>query len=156
MVEMPPVRLSSRLTFFYKFILPTAWILGYGAGTIGLFMSRDPNARGSAVGFAAATLLGALIFAKWCFPLKTVVAGKDGILVSNFLRQIEIPYPQIASLGETWLNRGQYATIRLNGDSPFGSEIRFLAYARFTLRFWSDHPAVVLLRERAQLARPAS
>jgi hypothetical protein len=148
MVEMPPVRLSSRLMFFYKFIFPTVWILGFAGGTLAMFMSRDPNARGPAVGFAVTTVLGGVLLSAFCFPLKTVVADGGGIVVGNFLRKIEIPYSQLASIDESWLNRGQYATIWLNRDSPFGQRIRFLAYARFTLRFWTAHPALVMLRER--------
>jgi hypothetical protein len=156
MAEMPPVRLSSRLTFFYKFIFPTAWILGFAGGTLGMFMSRDPNDRGPAIGFAIATVLGTVLLCASCFPLKTVVAASDGIVVGNFFRTIEIPYAQVASIDESWLNRGQYATIWLSGDSPFGQRIRFLAYARFTIRFWTDHPALVMLRERVQSAHSRS
>jgi hypothetical protein len=156
MVETPPVRLSSRLTFFYKFIFPTVWILGFAGGTLGMFMSRDPNARGPAIGFAIATVLGTVLLSASCFPLKTIVAAGDGIVVGNFFRKIEIPYAQVASIHENWLNRGQYATIWLNGDSPFGQRIKFLAYARFTLRFWTAHPALVMLRERVQQAHSRS
>jgi hypothetical protein len=156
MAEMPPVRLSSRLTFFYKFIFPTVWILGFAGGTLAMFMSRDPDARGPAIGFAVATVLGTVLLSAFCFPLKTVVAAGGGIVVGNFFRKTEIPYAQVVSIDENWLNRGQYATIWLTGDSPFGQRIRFLAYARFSLRFWTDHPALVMLRERVQLAHSSS
>lgn len=156
MLEMSPVRLSSRLTFFYKFIFPTVWILGFAGGTLGMFMSRDPNARGPALGFAVATVLGTVVLSASCFPLKTIVAVGDGIVVGNFFRKIEVPYAQLASIDENWRNRGQVVTIWLNGDSPFGQRIRFLAYARFTIRFWTDHPALVLLRERIELAHSRS
>ena len=96
-------------------------------------ISRDPNVRGSAVGFAVATLVGTALLSAFCFPLKTIVAAGDGIVVGNFFRKIEIPYAQVASVDQSWLNSGQHATIRLKGDSPFGQRIRFLAYARFTL-----------------------
>jgi hypothetical protein len=153
MVEISPLRLSSRLTFFDKFIFPTVWSLGFAGGTLAMFMSRDPNNRGAAVGFAAATLIGTLFLSAVCLPLKTVIAAQDGIVVSNFVRQIEIPYHQIASVDENkWLST-RVTTIWLNADSAFGQKIRFQPYTQFTLGFWRDHPAVVLLRERVKLAQ---
>jgi len=43
-------------------------------------------------------------------------------------------------------------TILLKGDSAFGRELRFQPYTYFTLLFWKDHPAVVELRRRVELA----
>jgi hypothetical protein len=153
MVDQIPMRLSSRLTFFYKFIFPTVWILGFAGGTLAMLMNRDPGARGPAIGFAVATVIGTILLAAFCFPLKTVVAAREGIIVGNFFRQVQIPYVQIASIDGSWLYRGQYVTIRLNVDSPFGQRIRFLAYSRFTLLFWDPHPALVTLRENVESAR---
>jgi hypothetical protein len=87
-----------------------------------------------------------------CFPLKSVVAGRQGILVSNFFRELEIPYPQIAGVRENkWLNT-RVTTIWLRTDSAFGQQLRFQPYSHFILLFWRDHPAVVELRRRVQLA----
>jgi len=72
--------------------------------------------------------------------------------VSNFFREIQIPYPQIASIDENkWLST-RVTTIWLKTDSAFGEVLRFQPYTRFTLHFWRDHPAVVELRRRVQLA----
>ena len=153
MVELPRVRLSSRLTFFFKFIFPSVWLLGFSAGT--LSMLTRSNERGVAIPYGVATILGALVFSKACFPLKTVVSGQDGIIVSNFIHKVEIPYAQIDSIDENkWLNT-RVTTIWLNADSAFGQEIQFQPYAQFLL-FWRDHPAVVALRERVRLATERS
>ncbi|MFL5312360.1 MAG: hypothetical protein ACJ79H_18150 [Myxococcales bacterium] len=144
------MRLSSRLTFVTKFIFPTVWLLGFSAGTLAL-LTRSGE-RGMAIPFGVATILGALLFSKLCFPLKSVIAGRDGILVSNFFREIEIPYPQIASIDENkWLNT-RVTTIWLKTDCAFGQQLRFQPYTHFTLLFWRDHPAVVELRRRVQRA----
>jgi len=144
------MRLSSRLTFVYKFIFPSVWLLGFCAGTLALLTRADE--RGMAIPFGVATILGALLFSKACFPLKSVTAARDGILVSNFFREIQIPYPQIASIDENkWLST-RVTTIWLKTDSAFGQVLRFQPYTRFTLLFWRDHPAVVELRRRVQLA----
>ena len=153
MVELPRVRLSSRLTFFFKFIFPTLWLLGFSAGTLALVAS--PNDHGMVIPFGAVTVIGGLFLSRVCFPLKTVVATQGGLIVSNFIDKVEIPYAQIVSIDENkWLNT-RVTTIRLNADSAFGQEIRFQPYLHFLL-FWRDHPAVVALRERVRLASERS
>lgn len=150
MVEMPAVRLSSRLTFLYKFIFPTLWILGFAGGTLAMLRSGEPMAAG----FAVATLAGTLFLSVTCFPLKSVIAAQDGIVVSNFVRQVKVPYDEIVSVNENkWLNTHDI-TISLRSNSAFGQKIRFQPYSEFTLRFWRDHPSVLLLRERAGIALP--
>src|SRR5882757_7386844 len=122
MLDDGAMRLSSRLTFFYKFILPSVWLVGFSAATLSL-LTRSSE-RGMAIPFAVATILGALFFLSVCFPLKSVVAGREGILVSNFFRELEIPYPQIAGVRENkWLNT-RVTTIWLKTDSAFGQELR--------------------------------
>ncbi|HEY4884035.1 MAG TPA: hypothetical protein VII08_10365 [Myxococcales bacterium] len=150
MIDQGPMRLSSRLTFIFKFIFPSVWLLGFSAGTLALL--TRPNERGIAIPFGVATIIGVLLFSKVCFPLKSVIAGREGILVSNFFRKIEIPYAQIASVDENkWLNT-RVTTVWLKSDSAFGQELRFQPYTYFTLLFWRDHPAVVELRRRVELA----
>ena len=98
MMDQGPIRLSSRLTFIFKFIFPSVWLLGFSAGTLALLTRH--NERGMAIPFGLATIIGALLFSKACFPLKAVFAGREGLLVSNFIREIEIPYARIASIDE--------------------------------------------------------
>jgi hypothetical protein len=146
------MRLSSSLTFFYKFIFPSLWLLAFAAGTLALL--TRPGERGMAIPFGVATIIGALFFSQVCFPLKYVTAEREGILVSNFFRETEIPYSQIASIDENkWLNT-RLTTIWLKTDSIFGQEVKFQPYTRFTFFFWKDHPAVVELRRRTFTDRP--
>jgi len=147
-VDDAPVRLSSDLTFVYKFVFPTVWLLGFSCATA-LLLTR-PNERGLAIPFGIATIVGALLFWKACFPLKLVTAYREGIRVSNFFREVVIPYEQISDVHEyKWLNT-RLTTIGLKRDTPFGQEIKFQPYIHFTLLLWRDHPAVVELRKRMQ------
>jgi len=142
------VRLSSELTFIYKFVFPSVWLFGFSSATALLLMR--PNERGLAIPFGIATILGALLFSKACFPLKLVTACREGIRVSNFFREVVIPYEEISSIQEhKWLNT-RVTTIWLKTDTAFGQVIRFQPYTHFTLLFWRDHPAVVELRRRVQ------
>jgi hypothetical protein len=150
MIDQGLTRLSSSLTFVFKFIFPTTWLLGFSAATL-LLLTR-PDERGLAVPVGMATILGALFFSGACFPLKTVFAGPNGLRVGNFIREIEIPYAQIASVQEHKLLNTRLTTIWLHGDSPFGSKLRFQPYTHLTLLLWKDHPAVVELRTRIAVA----
>jgi hypothetical protein len=155
MVDAPTVRLSSRLTFFHKLVFPIVWILAFATGTLLLSTSRDPKAHELAPVFGLVSVLGAVFLSAVSFPLKTVIANPDGIVVGNFLRQIQVPYDQIASVKENkWINT-RLTTIWLRADSGFGQKIKFQPYSHRTFKFWKDHPAVVLLRERVQAAQDA-
>jgi hypothetical protein len=154
-VDAPTVRLSSRLTFFHKLVFPTMWMLAFASGTLLLSISRDPKAHELTPIFGLVTLLGGSFLSAISFPLKTVIANQDGIVVGNFLRQIQVPYDQIASVKENkWINT-RLTTIWLRADSGFGQKIKFQPYTHRTFKFWKDHPAVVLLRERVQAAQDA-
>lgn len=155
MVDAPTIRLSSRLTFFHKLVFPIVWLLAFATGTLLLSTSRDPKAHEFAPVFGLVTVLGAVFMAAVSFSLKTVIAKQDGIVVGNFLKQIQVPYDQIASVRENKWFSTRLTTIWLRADSGFGQKIKFQPYTHRTFKFWKDHPAVVLLRERIQAAQGA-
>jgi hypothetical protein len=153
MPEMPAVHLSSRFTFFYKFVFPTVWLAGFLSGTIVLWLDSRPDAHAMAIPFTVATIIGAIVFLKFCVPLKRVIAGDDGLSIDNFLRKIHVPYSQITDVEQSkWINTS-ITTVSLATDTPFGQKVAFMPYARFTLAVWRDHPAVTLLRERVVVAK---
>lgn len=153
MPEMPSVRLSSSLTFFYKFVFPTVWLAGFLGGTILLWLDSKPDSHAMAVPFTVATLLGALVFLAFCIPLKRVIAGDDGLDIDNFRKNIHVPYSQIAGVKQHKLINTNVTTIWLATDSRFGQKVTFMPWVRFTFAVWRDHPAVTLLRERVAAAR---
>ena len=155
MPEMPTVRLSSSLTFFYKFVLPTVWLAGFTGATILLWLDSKPESHAMAVPFTVATLLGALAFLAFCVPLKRVIAGDDGIDIDNFLKNIHVPYSQITGVKQNKLINTNITTIWLATDSPFGQKVIFMPTVRFTFAVWRDHPAVTFLRERVAAANRA-
>src|SRR5207302_5030264 len=71
-------QLSSRMTFFYKFILPAIWISGFLPGTAGFFAGafRDQNGNPASMdmcwAFLAATVAGAIFLYWTCVRLKVV------------------------------------------------------------------------------------
>ena len=123
------VRLISGPTLYLKFIAPPlAAALGI-ACSIGLgFLSSKMGAQGLAVGISS---LFSLIpwfysYARYHFPLKEVWLGTDGLIVSNFRDQIDLPFDAIASV--TQLTRGthRHIIVNLREETIFGRRFTFL------------------------------
>jgi hypothetical protein len=152
MGESPGDRLSSSLTFIYKFVFPTVWLGGFSIGTVVMFVT----AKGPAPVFAVATVFGLVLMAAICFPLKSVVTTSDGLLVSNYSEEVLIPYAQIAAVVERKFMNPRTITVWLKTPGRFGKKIVFMPYTVFAgLAFasWTDHPVTELLRE--QMVRAA-
>jgi len=137
-------QLSSSITFFYKFIFPSVWLLGFGGGTLAMLKSGNQHAPI----FVLATVLGASSLCWLVFPLKRVIAVEGGLLVSNYLKEELIPYPQITTIHENkWINI-RPITLTLKAPCRFGLKIRFMPYQQLSFAFWRDHPASEFLRSR--------
>jgi len=141
-------QISSRFTFFYKFILPWWFVLGL----IDLLwrqrtMFALPN---SETGYIAVMLVGFSVWMIWLgWPLQKVSIFGDKLYVSNFRKEIAIPISEIVDVrGNIWVDP-QRVTIYLRNETEFGSKIRFLAKYRWFGR-WSTHPIV---NELLDLAR---
>ena len=147
--------LSSSQTFWMKFVFPTIWISGFGLGTLALFLEVLRGADNTLpppemkwmflVGWIAGT---SFIF--WaCARLKRVRVEESAILVSNYLKEIRIPFDAIAAVTENrWLNI-YLVTIHFRSATEFGDRIIFMPRTRiFGLR---SHPVVAELREMAQV-----
>lgn len=81
--------------------------------------------------------------------LKRVRADTKNLYVSNYLREIEIPFSMIESVTENrWLNYHP-VTIHLNAPTAFGRKITFIPKTRL-FGFWSDHPVVEEIKRMAR------
>ena len=73
----------------------------------------------------------------------TLVA--DGLVVSNYLREIKVPWLDIVQVsGSRWVS-GHQITISLHRDLGFGTSIIFMPKTRI-LRPGQEHPAAQELR----------
>jgi len=146
MGEPPPgEKLSSSLTFIYKFVFPTVWLGGFTLGTVTMFVTG----KGPAPVFALATLFGLVVFATTCFPLKTVHTTTGGLLVGNFSEEITVPYGQVHAVVERKWTNPRVITVWLKSPGRFGEKIVFIPHgvSFLGLIFWRDHPATELIRE---------
>jgi len=140
------MRLHSAATFWQKLLLPSLLLSAFSFATVICFVNDLPPKW---------ALPGVLVFVtavSWyrLWPLKTVKADADGLLIGNFRREIRVPYADIQDVAMLDPGNPVAAVITLTHPSDFGQRIKFLPYHKFC-RF-KNHPAIRLLRERAGLA----
>lgn len=149
--------LSSAWTFFYKFVFPALWIPGFGSGTVALWLDalhgRNNALPSSAMKFV---FLGVWIvgsaFILWnCAGLKRVRADEQQLFVSNYLREICIPFGAVRDVKQNrWLNI-RPITIYLGDVTEFGDRATFMPKRRIAVRFWRVDPVVDELKQLAGL-----
>jgi hypothetical protein len=134
---MPRV-ISSAQTFIVKFILPflIVGMMGFGVavGGPGIWPFMFPLMM--AVGVSIYWYYG---------RVKKVAVDADGLVVSNFLREIRVPWRDIAQVsGSRWVSTRQI-TVTFDRDLGFGYSIIFMPKTRF---LWpgQEHPAAEELR----------
>jgi hypothetical protein len=139
-------RLSSSATFFFRFVLPALFAAGAVIAAASA-MGSEPVGRIFAAGCAAVAFLLALAGAR----LKKVIATERGLVVSNYRREILVPWEQIASVRESRYQASRPITVHLRSATAFGERFSFFPYV--SLVVVGDHPAAIRIRERAEGAR---
>jgi hypothetical protein len=132
-----PRVISSAQTFASKFILPVVVAVGMTLGLRGLHFSP--------VFVPLILFLYGAIF--WFLGrCKKVTLEKDGLLISNYFREVRVPLRDIVRVtGSRWINTRQ-VTIEFDRVTGFGRSIVFLPHTRF---LWpgQEHPIAQELRE---------
>ena len=141
--------ISSRLTFFTKFVLPGLWGVGWAVFTIAEFRRSQPSDLKwlSLVIWVPATLL----LARLVVRLRRVRMDEHGLLISNYRREIHVPFAAIGNV--TYLRTihgSQYVTIWFRQQTPLGRRAVFLPAGR------RDRELAAELRERAGLTAAPS
>jgi hypothetical protein len=143
-----PRLLSSRQTFWLKFVFPPLWVGGFGAGTLAFWMDRMSPAPPSAVKwvFLGAWLGGSALIWWTCCRLKRVRVDEAYLHVSNFRTEVRIPLAALARISESrWVNPN-VVTLEFRNPTPFGQRIAFIPKARW-VGWFDSHPVVAELRE---------
>jgi hypothetical protein len=141
-------QLSGRQTFYFKFILPIVWFGLFGFGTAMMFVSPDrfrpPPPTWVKWQFVAFTLVGAAAYARFSLPLKRVRMDDQALYVSNYLREIRVPFADVQEVTQRgWLN-ARWVTVMLWRESQLGRRIVFLPETSW--RWWGANPKVEELR----------
>ena len=135
---MPRV-ISSAKTFLVKFILPCVIVgmMAFGA-TMG--------GRGIWPFFFPLIVMVAVSIYWYYCRLKKVTVEEDGLVISNFVREIRVPWRDIVEVtGSRWVSTRQI-TVRFDRDFGFGTSIIFMPKTRI---LWpgQEHPAAQELRD---------
>ena len=151
-----PRLVSSRVTFWMKFVFPPLWIAGFGAGTVGVWLS-DGQPRGPpAAMFLGFWLVGTALIWWSCARLKRVRVDETHLYVSNYRTEVSIPLANVRRVSESRWDRGRPVTVEFRTPTPFGQRIVFLPKARW-VGWFESHPVVAELRElSARAGGPAA
>ncbi len=117
---MPRV-ISSAQTFFAKFIIPIIVL-----AVLPFLAFR------SSVGpiFAPVGILAAVSVYWYYVRLKKVAMDSDGLVISNYLREVRVPWRQVVDIsGSRWINTRQIK-ITFDRDIGFGTSIIFMPKIR--------------------------
>lgn len=137
-------RLSTSLTFVYKYIFPVFFLGGSGIGTI----LAIPTLGVYSIPFLISFILVFAMCYFWNFRLKTVQVDDDYLYVSNFSKTIQIPLDNIKDVSEIIAFRTIF--VEFNDETEFGRKIMFMGYTEMFL-FYSNHPAVKEIVERKKI-----
>lgn len=99
--------------------------------------------------FLAIWVVGSAFILWGCSRLKRVRVDESGLLVSNYLKEIRIPFDDILDVTENrWINIHP-VTIHFRQSTPFGERVVFMPRVR--LFAWTSHPVVGELRTLAHV-----
>jgi hypothetical protein len=155
---------SIRHTALLKFVLTPIWIIivVYAAWQL----LSNPEAvlvdRESGSAMAARWLLLALlavslvVLVAFVVPLKRVQLEAEGLRVSNYIREITVPFGDIARVRQNWLPTFRVVTLNLRTDTPLGRRVIFMPagpqrMAPWRSDYWREDDLVAELRRLAGL-----
>jgi hypothetical protein len=153
--------LSSRWTYFVKYILSPFWILTFGA--IALTLAFAPGAWEGGRGgppppelrwlFPAIWIVMTIGILRSTLPIKRVELRDGRLFVSNYFREWEIFPSDIESVAQNrWVN-ARPVRVRLRREiDGLGTRFDFIPPQRARLRFWREDPQVEQLRQFAGVA----
>jgi hypothetical protein len=145
-------QLSSRATFFWKFIFPPVWILGFGLAAVSFFRmppgtldSRDNPIPDFIRWMFPIMWVFFSIFILWLsVPLKKLARDEKNLYVSNFRTKITVPVTSIAKVRE---NRAFHIggkhpiIIELTAPTVFGRNIVFIPTGKAPFSWpWQKKP----------------
>ncbi len=137
--------LSSKLTYFYKWIFPPVWIITFSFITYS-FWTGTCAGYGVTKWLVLAFFIGCSLYLLWFSSrLKKVKLLGKHLIVSDYRTEELIPLSQIEEVKETRLWNPKLIKLNLKRPGKIGNEIVFIAPLGF-YPVWSDHPLVENLR----------
>lgn len=132
------------MTFFYKFVFPAVWITAFGAASMMVLFVRPPDFPLPL--FPIMLALGSAALYWFCGRLKRVATDADGLVVSNYAREIRVPWGSISTVTASRMINPPHITVTFDHDIGFGTSIIFMPLVRFVWPF-QEHPGAQELRD---------
>lgn len=147
--------LSSKYTFFYKYIFIFIWFFGFALGTSGVLFI-DPQFDSQWTQYFLAWLLITLFIFFATGSIKSVCLDreKNQLIVSNYIKTETINCSHIIAVDGSSLLSPKLVWVNLEKKSPFGRKISFMPAHRPT-RSIGKHPLVMELREEFKISHLA-
>jgi hypothetical protein len=153
--------LSSRWTYFLKYIFGPFWILSFGAVALTVMLAPESglNVGGDGLPPAARWLLvvvwivASIGILRFTVPIKRAELRGERLFVSNYFREWEIFPSDIESVRQNrWVN-ARPIRVRLRREvDGLGTKFDLIPPQRAQLRFWREDPQVEQLRQFAGVA----
>ncbi len=127
-------KISSRMTWFYKFMFPTIWIGGFSAGTIASFLvpaSANMEKGNPALSFLFLLILGSLFIYAMLIRLKSVSLDGADLVVSNYKRTIRVSLRNVENVSGSLFMSPEMVWVSFKVPTDFGLRIHFMAPLRF-------------------------
>lgn len=137
-------KLSSQLTFFYKFVFTTVWPAAFGVAALLASMQPAARAKGAHLQLLLVCALGSLFLWWFCSGLKQVDLDGDSLVVSNYRRRIRVPVSEISDVRQNRLLSLRPIRVTFKRDTEFGRSVVFMP--PFTLNLLSEDPVAHRLR----------
>jgi hypothetical protein len=147
-------RLSSRWTFYYRFVLPCLSIGGVGAAIGALLLEKtSPPPLGLKVALVATWVALGVVVLRLARSLRTVWLEGDHLVSANFREELRIPLELVDQVAATryWDPERIKLTLRPRSDLP--GELVFAARYRFRLAPFKEHPLAGRLRSLVEEAK---
>jgi hypothetical protein len=154
-------RLSSALTFFWKFVFPVIWVAGIVAVAQSVFFVTpgkppDPDLESLKLTFVLASLVVAPVFLWFAAGLKRVRRAGADLLVSNYWRELRIPVAEIKQVRQSWAVMPWRVVIEMRAPTELGQTFAFVPRVRDGFRERARggrHPVVEEIRAMCDAAR---
>jgi len=136
--------LSSKSTFFYKFVFPAFWIGMVVFVTLLTFLVPGSFEGDGAVRDVRWMVLGAAVVGTgliyWaCMRVKRVFLDENEFVISNYRRTIRVPLRDVERVSSSALLNPELIWLHLRRPTEFGNRIVFMPKQRF-FRGFTRHP----------------
>jgi hypothetical protein len=153
--------LSSSWTFVWKFIYPIVWIPFFGLVSVHVGLdvlpngNRAPPSPEEKLAVLAMWFFGALTLLRVNARLKRVRIDDRHLIVSNYFREIRVPFEGIADVRQSRWLWPRPVTVYFRDTTEFGNRASFTPKRNLLLGYWWTDPVVDELKRLAGLGPKA-